>query len=65
MEKWLKFGPVGSEPHEVQQIQPQGHAPGSWQPPLSKQAGGCNDIAWPAEKHLRVVVGTHGKTDMS
>ena len=47
------------EPAEVQQIQVQGHAPGSWQTPLSVQAGGCKD----AEKDLGVLV--DGRLDMS
>ena len=32
------------EPHEVQQIQVQAVAPGSWQPPLSLQAEGQKDL---------------------
>ena len=40
------------EPHEVQQTQVQGLAPGSWQPSLAVQAGGCKDRAQPCQKGL-------------
>ena len=44
-------GAVGpDEPHKVQQIQVQGVAPGSWQPPLSLQSGGVKCFEYsPAE----------------
>ena len=46
-------GAVGpGEPHEVQQTQVQGLAPGSWQPSLAVQAGGCKDRAQPCQKGL-------------
>ena len=50
------------EPHEVQHIQLQGAAPGSWQPPLSVQAGGHKDGAQLCWKDLRLLV--VGKLDM-
>jgi len=58
-------GAVGpDEPHKVQQIQVQGVAPGSWQPPLSLQSGGVKCFEYsPAEKGLRVLM--DGKLGMS
>jgi len=44
------------EPHEVQQGQVQGPASGSWQPPLSIQAGYERIESSPAKKDLVVLV---------
>jgi len=38
------------EPHEIQHIQVEDLAPGSWQPLLSVQAGGYKDGAQPYKK---------------
>jgi len=51
------------EPHEVQQGQVQGPAPGSGQPPLSIQAGEEGMESSTAEKDLGVLV--HEKLNMT